>query len=315
MTPTFALGLPHTPWRPERAESFQRLMKELGGPERLHEQGCTSAHVFDEKVPNWSWSADMWQWGAERDASHFLTLQDDAKTAPDFWAQLREIVEERPDDVIGLEVVHPAAPLLARAGVRWFSTSDCLVGVGYVVPRGILQEFLRWRATALKPGALERINEDTLLGLFCSVTGRRIYHPIPTVIDHDVSVPSTYKNDQHALRRPLVRWDNMPPLMSACPYGVDWTPHLGHMPRWNLPFLAQREVVDYSHEAFRRGMADNGWNDLEHLLANQRGPNMADSLCWFCIERPGQLASQITGVALCRQCFAEMVQSLIGGVP
>jgi len=38
---------------------------------------------------------------------HCLFLQDDVQIAPDFWPQLREMLSEAPDEIIGLESVTP----------------------------------------------------------------------------------------------------------------------------------------------------------------------------------------------------------------
>jgi hypothetical protein len=54
------------------------------------------------------------------------------------------------------------------------------------------------------------LSEDTMLGLWCAVTRRKVYHPIPTPIDHDTSIPSTYGNDEHHYRKPLVTWRDAP---------------------------------------------------------------------------------------------------------
>lgn len=215
---TFALGIPHTPWKRERVESFARLCKSLGIGEcprdeelRPNEHEISYAmrkatRFFTERCPNWQWSGDMWRWAAETDATHFLSLQDDVIPSPNFWPELRAMVEAKPDEVIGLESVHPECTEAARNGVRWLATSDGLIGVGYVLPIWLLREFLEWRATRLCKGAVESITEDSLLSLWCLTTEQPIYHPVPTIIDHDTSLKSTYGNDTHSHRRPVVTW-------------------------------------------------------------------------------------------------------------
>lgn len=152
--------------------------------------------IFADKEPNWSWAQKLWLWGHETGASHLLQLQDDVQVGAEFWTALTEMVAALPPDaVIGLESVLPL-------GVPWYTTGDGLIGVGYVLSRNTLGELFTWQATKLRPGAIESLNEDQLLGLFCFETGRRIFHPHPTVIDHDLDLPSTYGNDQHSHRRP-----------------------------------------------------------------------------------------------------------------
>jgi hypothetical protein len=229
---TIALAIPTTSdWVPERAESLDRLLAELElvehetsgclGAEALEEgmyasvdaarAGLRQLRILRERAPNAVWSEALWRWAAETNAEWVLQLQDDVRVAPNFWPALRAMLAALPPDadVMCLEVVHQAARALAEDGARWLTTADGLIGVGYVVRRSALREFLAWRATKLKPGALARggLTEDTMLGVWCMVTGRRIWGPLPTIIDHDTTLESTYGNDEHANRRPLVRWD------------------------------------------------------------------------------------------------------------
>lgn len=217
---TVSLCVAHTPWVAERVESMKRLRGELGIGENLDELpegGPIAYRAITEKARNEVWSESMWRWAAETEADWTVFLQDDARVAPNFWPALGALLEALPEgaEVLGLEVVHPAARALATDGVRLFTTSDYLVGVAYAVKRTALLEFLRWRRDELvdgwKTGGIDgktAITEDTLVGTWCLVTGRRIYHPLPTLVDHDTSIASTYGNDDHVNRRPLVRWDN-----------------------------------------------------------------------------------------------------------
>jgi len=267
---TFAIGIPHTPWIPERVASYRRLLGALGV-----EGDAVAARTFADRAPNHVWSGDMWRWGAEQRASHFVTLQDDAMVAPNFWRALRAMVAAVPDEVIGLEVAHKATKALALARRRWFTTADCLIGVGYVLPTGLLQDFLRWRATALKPGALERVSEDTLVALWCLVTGRRIWHPIPTLIDHDTGIASTYGNDSHPNRRPEVTWRaHAGPAtdLEDVSFWID-TPEVPHLGRFyeSTPGLALEHVEGFTREDYARAMADNGLAELRRLTYAVRG--------------------------------------------
>ena len=192
-----SLAISHTPWVPERVESLRRLIGQLGTCEVM---------VFQDRVPNWAWSYQMWSWAATTGEAHCLFLQDDVLIAPDFWEQLREMIRQAPNEIIGLESCHPAAPTIASEGRGWYTTIDGLVGPGYVMPQNLVVDFLFWRAHELMPGAALHLSEDTLIGLFAMARGRRIYHPTPTIIDHDLSIRSTYSNDDHPHRRPYATW-------------------------------------------------------------------------------------------------------------
>lgn len=249
---TFALGIPHASWKPERKKSLFELalcLADEGRGQFLSEGhgslGGSDARIFADREPNYAWSGKLWKWASETDATHLLQLQDDALVCPEFWAQLHAMVSAVPDKVIGLESAHPVAKDLPDT---WYTTPDMLIGVGYVVPTTLLQEFLVWRSTELRPGGLESVNEDQLLGLWCFVTGRKIWHPVPTIIDHDTSLPSTYGNDEHQDRRPTVTWKDRP-LPGTWRPGV-----VVHAPRFyrDTPRLARRWVKGATEEDYQR---------------------------------------------------------------
>lgn len=202
---TVAVAIPHAPWAEGRKESLDAILADLDPVDNI-----TDFRIFAEQAPNHVWSEHMWAWGASTTAEWLLQLQDDVKLADHFMPALRAMLDAVPShvDVIGLEVPHQAAPALSEDGERWFTTTDMLIGVGYVIRTRALRAFLEWRASALREGALAAVTEDTLLALWCMVTGRRIWHPMPTLIDHDVTLASTYGNDSHENRRPLVRWNS-----------------------------------------------------------------------------------------------------------
>jgi hypothetical protein len=162
--------------------------------------------VHVDREPNWSWSEKVWRWGAaQQRATHFLQLQDDVIVAPRYWDYMRAMVEAVPDQIICLQGAHPAFRLLADAGHRWAVSRAWMVGVGYVIPTADLTALLEWRDT-LHQGDVQATNEDELIARFCIVTKREVWHPIPTVIDHDVTIKSVYGNDAHNYRRPSITW-------------------------------------------------------------------------------------------------------------
>lgn len=197
MKPTFALAIPHTPWIPERASSLMRLTAALG-------KGANYMRLFTEKEPNWSWSEKLWEWAAGTDATHLVQLQDDVIPAPNFWAALHAMVEIQHDSIIGLQGAHPKFRKLAEQDHRWARSNGWLVGVGYVIPREHLLELVRYRKDSNERARLT--NEDDFIGSFCRDLGYEVWHPIPTLIQHDTTIPSTYGNDKHVHRTATVTW-------------------------------------------------------------------------------------------------------------
>lgn len=207
---SFALGISHTPWVSDRLESMARLRRELGtegdaaGGAVL--PGLVAYREFTERCPNWVWSGEMWRWAAETTATHCVFLQDDDQVAPNFWAALSAMVAVAPREVLSLYNGHPATMTLARQATRWYTTADGLVGQAYVFPRDVLAEFLAWRRFELHPNAFDQIDEDSLIDVWAVHQGRRIWHPVVTVYDHDLSLPSNFGNDHHEYRGPTVTW-------------------------------------------------------------------------------------------------------------
>jgi hypothetical protein len=243
MVATLALGIPHTPWIPERVLSLTRLVDALSPAPPV----MVARRVFGESEPNWSWAGKLWTWATETNATHLLQLQDDVVVGPEFWQALSAMVEAVPDQVIGLETVHPFAESLYRSGGTWLTTRDGLIGVGYVFPVGLLREFLRWRAETLRPNAVQQANEDQLIGIWTAATRRRVWHPVPTIIDHDTEISSTYGNDAHTHRRPVV----------TTVRGADW------YARWDaLPASREGRVP----EGVTRGIRRSTWSDVSRAV-------------------------------------------------
>jgi hypothetical protein len=263
---TIALAIPHTPWIPERVASMARLENALGtmmvpgfSPEPSSKPWGGIGRVFTDRAPNKVWSEQLWLWGLETGADYLCQLQDDVLVSPHFWPELHAMIAAVPDQVIGLEAAHPRGRQLARAGIRWYTTADFLVGVAYVLPRAFLDAFLDWRAHELRDGWV--IDEDMLIGLFCLVTGRMIYHPIPTVVDHDVSLASNYGHENHSHRRPSVTWENFEPAGPVASWEAPdfWrpraVPHLGRFYS-HTPNLARRWVKGFGEREWRRAQED-----------------------------------------------------------
>lgn len=210
---TLAIAYTHTPWVEERRASMARLMAQIaleqsatrGGGFARWDQRC-----FNERMPNHLWSDIMWRWALATGAAHALFLQDDVVLAPRFFAILHAMIEARPENVIALHAPTPRARSVFREGrTRWIASRDGLVGFAYVLPRSKLSTFLTWKDTQLVPRAAERTSEDSLIDAWALDASEPILHPVPTIVDHDVALASTYGNDRHTERRPLVTWRDL----------------------------------------------------------------------------------------------------------
>jgi hypothetical protein len=222
---TIALAIPHTPWRPERVVSMGRLRAQLGLNSHMApiatSRNLLQATEWTERAENRVWSANMWRWLLETQADWCLSLQDDVLVPSHFWSSLDALLAGAPEEaeVIGLSNVHPISVEIGRQGKRWYRTAGSpwlgLVGWAYILRRFALSEFLAWREQ--NPADVARLTEDSLLNHWMHVTNRTPFFPVPTIVDHDTAVESTYGNDKHSHRRPFVTWHDYGPERLADP--------------------------------------------------------------------------------------------------
>ena len=192
------LVIPHTPWIPARVKSMQRLRDQLGKWDGPYLE-------LTERASNKQWPRKMWQWALDSGADTFCTLQDDTLIAPCFWPALRAMLPSVGEHaVLGLSAVHPIGVEIQRQGLRWYRTQSWLVGWAYAMRRPALAGFVAWYDD--NPELVARHNEDDLINEWVRASGRTTWHPVPTLVDHDTSIESTYANDSHVHRRASVTW-------------------------------------------------------------------------------------------------------------
>jgi hypothetical protein len=257
---SIALGIPHCGWDEQRVTLVRALLADLGGDE-----SPSQAMLFSEPGPAHCsvWSQKMWAWWEESGCDYCLTIQDDARVAPNFWPLLRAMLTSVPDQLIGLQAIHPAGKALAEVGKhRWYTTRDMLAGVSYVMPRNLVLSFNRWRATCLRPGSERRLNEDNLVALFAVDAGLRIWHPLPTLVDHhDPGVPirSNYGHGGHGNRNATWTWIDEAPSVEPSWWKPEGVPHLGRFyqqsPQWlarNCTSWTEEEMHDFELDLVQR---------------------------------------------------------------
>lgn len=202
--------------------SLSRLLGSLG-------PDCDFCIVRDPAPPH-VWSRKQWAGGVD-DRTHALFLDDDVILCEKFWATLSNAVAARAGDIVALHCNHPRAIEVYNKGFRWMTSVDGLVGCGYVMPQGLLREFIDFERDEMQawaretpPGNPHHLACDTAVSLFAMATGRLIHHTVPALLDHDTSVPSCYGNDGHNQRRPAV-------LPQGDMTGIDWNTEALHVGR------------------------------------------------------------------------------------
>lgn len=228
---TIALCIPTTPWVPARRASMARLRATLGvdqsGAWDALTEGVHPDHYREltDRAPNDVWSVTMWKWMLETKADFCLTLQDDVLTPPPdvFWRSLRAMLTHLPKGhALGLSGVHPMAREVARRNHRWYRTTSWIIGWAYGWWREDLARFLEWRLSdegVATQKAIAPNGEDALQNIWVGKVGIDTWHPVPAICDHDVSIDSSYSNDEHGHRRPWVTWHDYPTSQMTRP---DW---------------------------------------------------------------------------------------------
>lgn len=224
---TIALAIPWCPWIPERVESVRRLREALGFADfdgkrptvaQAEAIGLVDYAEFSDRESNDVWSGKLFDFLADSGADWALQIQEDAEVPANFWQIVRAIFKALPPEaeIVGFHVCHPLAGQLFDDDVRLMTTADALVGVCWAMRRDTMRAFRDWRRTELVEGwrepvpgpgkGLPHLTEDTMIGCFALATGRKIWHPLPAIVDHDTSMKSVWGNDDHQNRRPVISW-------------------------------------------------------------------------------------------------------------
>lgn len=213
-------SIAHAAHLPGRDKSLDRMMARL---DAHHIHNRQSVHFEFGKAPPHVWSERQWRAALKPGFTHGLFLNDDLILADEFWEKLEDRIDQRPNDILSLYCSDPRAAELHAKGHRWYTSTDGLIGNAYIYPIWLLEKFLDWRQTALVPGVIETLSEDQLINLFAMATGRKIFHTIPSLVEHDVSIASAYGNEGNAARTASVGID----AVVRYPQPDEPTPDLG----------------------------------------------------------------------------------------
>lgn len=122
----------------------------------------------------------------ETSATHVALVPDDATYCQHFVRSLLSVIYAKPDEVICCLINHPDAHTLPK-DARWYTTTDAWVGIGGVMRRELWLEALEWsELRAMR----ERTTFDSCINQWAMANGRKIYKPLPPLLDHDESIPS-----------------------------------------------------------------------------------------------------------------------------
>ena len=207
------LGIPHAAHLHDRAAGMARLRAQLGD---WTKDPSTYFEVTD-KLPHPDWSRQLWEKGRDLTVgdptAQFVTIQDDVVIPENFAQILQALYTIWPDRIVSLFNVHPISRELARAGGKMYRSRAFVLGIGYSIPGSLMAEFCDFRARNEKAARMR--SEDSFVALWAVETGRDIYHTLPSIVEHDVSMPSTWAADNHGNRTARVSFRDYSPAELA----------------------------------------------------------------------------------------------------
>ncbi len=240
MTSELFIGIPHAAHAPERRPGLERILAQLKA------EGAPEPYVTTAWRRPQDFGPDLWQTGIASGAEHCVYLSDDALLCEDFVQVVKNVVSVKPTEIIAIFSNHAGASWAKNAGYRWYTTPDGLAGVGSILPRELLVELMAWREEALSREAKDRIPDDTQIDIFAMATGRLIHTPLPSLVDHDDSLPSLLGNGGDGKGPEHTRTSVAPPEPGMA--NINWNQpaiHLGRQYTGNHWKLLRDTTEDY----------------------------------------------------------------------
>lgn len=122
-------------------------------------------------------------------ATHHLVVQDDAVVARDLLAGVERALDHVPADAVLCLYVGRVRPyagvireVVEEAGndASWIVMDECNWGVGIVMPTALIDECLAW----YDDDGAKITNYDLRISEWCRATGRDVFYPWPSLVDH-----------------------------------------------------------------------------------------------------------------------------------
>ena len=291
----------HSGWSVERRGTLRRLLGQLQLT-HLNSQGLDVEVVTSkEKEHSSVWSDRLWEACSKHDGDA-VCLNDDVEVCPRFPAVVEAMLSQADAEVVSMHTNMAVAPSLAEAGQR-FLKSYFVTGPAYVLRRGVARRLNRF-ARRLPAGFRAGTQEDNVAILWTYHEREPAWATIPSLVKHDVSVPSTCGYDDHPLRRALVPWD-LPVFLEDEPYGCSnedgsKTRNLqrqvfGVPPLADPGFWAQKTEPAY---------VECSWMPTQTMRSYEMmwGIGVKPGDCWACGKERGMVGVERIGMMVCSGC-------------
>lgn len=223
---TVGLYIAHAAWMPGRAATLDRLLQQLGPATVVESTGPEHAST---------WAARLYDRALADRPDHACFLNDDVFVCPNFADVLGAMHMALPGETLSLHSTSPMARMLHEARQKWIR-AFWLTGPAYSFPIDRLRSLVEYRAR-LPRWFIESRNEDNVAMQWMWQEQRPAYHPIPAIVKHDTTVPSSLGYDGHPLRTPTFTWEDLPVQATPSFWFPQGTPILFECPWMNSQTL------------------------------------------------------------------------------
>lgn len=144
------------------------------------EQPAIQIEIVEDRKRDGSWPTYLRTLQAASGDSHHLMLNDDLTLCKDFVASVREVIRARPNDLISLYTNSRVVFTARRRGESWVQNSG-VEGAAVIWPRALITEFIEWQSVHIAP---DFPVEDVRVSMWLSMTSRRSFATVPSLIQH-----------------------------------------------------------------------------------------------------------------------------------
>jgi len=163
------------------------------------------AHValaYDDK--NDEWSNGRRSLLAHGSSDWHVIIQDDAIISPMFYANLLDALQHVPSSSIVSLYTGTVRPEQVRVktglsmargkNASWLSSNSLYWGVGVALPTRDIESLVQAVDASILP-------YDRRIGSYFAALRRPVYYTIPSIVDHDYTLPSLLANDREGAPR------------------------------------------------------------------------------------------------------------------
>jgi len=186
---------------PKRADHVEAMV------DRLRLQGVNPLVSMDSAGEGaWANAKRAWSIGSRR-ADYQMVLQDDISFCVDFVRTAEWCAQLRDGAVVSFFLPRKSAEEAVKRGLCWVETPRFLWAQAVMMPTPLVDRWLEW-CVAVDAGeakgwnrATELHGDDWRLQLFLKQEGRKVYVPVPTLVEHEGAESSIIGNPNSARRR------------------------------------------------------------------------------------------------------------------